>query len=105
MVAEAHGRFVGAAWDRFWNKASHSCGYIDDATIEIGLVVELGYRRRGIGRRLMTRLLALAAEGGVTSLSLSVERDNPAVDLYESLGFRHHDDVDNAWNMFREVNP
>lgn len=53
----------------------------------------------------MTRLLALAAEGGVTSLSLSVERDNPAVDLYESLGFRHHDDVDNAWNMFREVNP
>lgn len=103
VVAEVDGRAVGAAWYRGWSEALHSYGYIDDATPEIGLGVEPGYRRQGIATALMTRLIALALERGVPSVSLSVERDNPAVDLYRTLGFRHSADVDNAWTMCKQL--
>jgi ribosomal protein S18 acetylase RimI-like enzyme len=103
VVAEADGHAVGAAWYRRWSEALHSYGYIDDATPEIGLGVEPGYRRRDIATALMTRLLALASAQGVPSVSLSVERDNPAVDLYRTLGFRHSADVGNAWTMCKQL--
>ncbi len=103
VIAEARGRAIGAAWYRRWTESLHSYGFIDDATPEIGLGVDPGYRRQGVGTALMTRLLALAAEQGVRSLSLSVECDNPAVHLYRGLGFEHHADMDNAWTMRKRL--
>jgi ribosomal protein S18 acetylase RimI-like enzyme len=103
VIADACGRAVGAAWCRRWTEALHSYGYVDDATPEIGLGVDPDYRRRGVGSALMTRLLAVASRRGVGRLSLSVECDNPAVDLYRSLGFEHHADVDNAWTMCKQL--
>ena len=45
-------------------------------------------RRQGIARQLMAAVEALAADTGVTYLSLDVVADNtPAVKLYEELGF------------------
>jgi ribosomal protein S18 acetylase RimI-like enzyme len=44
------------------------------------------FRGRGIGTRLLSELIAEAAESG-RKLSIHVERDNPARRLYERLGF------------------
>ena len=103
VIADVCGRGVGAAWYRRWSESLHSYGYIDDATPEIGLGVDPGCRRQGIGTALMSALLALAVGHGVSSLSLSVERDNPAVRLYRNLGFEHHADVENAWTMRKQL--
>jgi len=50
--------------------------------------VHPAHRRRGIGRMLVERLLAQAANAGMESVRLEVVADNlHAISLYESLGF------------------
>jgi len=52
------------------------------------LFVHPEYRRRGIARMFVERLLANAAEGGLRAVRLEVVADNrAAVALYETLGF------------------
>ncbi len=94
---------VGAAWYRQWSESVPSYGYVDDATPEIGLGVDPGYRGQGIGTALLIALQALAVERGVSSLSLSVDRDNPAIGLYRRFGFEHYADVDAASTMLRRL--
>jgi ribosomal protein S18 acetylase RimI-like enzyme len=99
VVAVRDTETVGAAWYRFWDDALHSYGYIDESTPEVGVGVAPGERGRGVGTALLKELIAVAAERGIATLSLSVERDNPASGLYRKLGFAHHADFDNAWTM------
>ena len=50
------------------------------------------YRRRGLAKALLARVLVLLRERGMTSAYLGVDGLNPnqAVHLYESLGFEVH---------------
>lgn len=53
-----------------------------------GMGVATDYRRQGIGRQLMTAILATARDRQLTSVQLEVLTQNsPAKTLYESLGF------------------
>lgn len=79
---------TGAAWFRLWNEANHSYGYVDEKTAELAIAVERDHRSKGIGRALLRELIALAREKDFEALSLSVSPLNPAVQLYESEGFR-----------------
>lgn len=55
---------------------------------ELGIGVLEPYRRRGVGRILMTALIENAEAVGVWNLTLRVRTFNqPAIALYESLGF------------------
>lgn len=55
------------------------------------LEVDPARRRRGLGRRVISELLEWGAERGASTVWLHVETDNePALALYESLGFRTH---------------
>jgi len=57
---------------------------------DLGLMVALSHRRRGIGRALLERAVAWARESGVRKLELHVFPWNlPAIALYESFGFVH----------------
>ncbi len=58
--------------------------------MDIALLPE--WRGRRIGRRLMEDALAAATERGAF-VSLHVERDNPARQLYQRLGFRDIEEV------------
>jgi ribosomal protein S18 acetylase RimI-like enzyme len=84
VVAEADGHLVGAAWTRI----IPAYGHIDGNTPELALSVLPEYRGRGIGTALMERLFALLRERGYRRTSLSVQQNNPAVRLYERLGYR-----------------
>ena len=56
-----------------------------------GLGVAETYQRRGVGRALMAAAADEAEQMGGDRLGLAVEPDNePAVRLYESLGFERH---------------
>ena len=57
--------------------------------VDIALLPE--YRNRGIGTRLLRGLQSEAAAAG-KPLSIHVERFNPALRLYERLGFRQIED-------------
>lgn len=57
----------------------------DDIRI-IDIALLPSFRRKGIGSRIMNRLIAEADEKKL-SVSLHVEQNNPAMGLYERLGF------------------
>jgi ribosomal protein S18 acetylase RimI-like enzyme len=104
VVAEnASGELLGAAWYRFWSPACHSYGFVSAAVPELGIGVRSEARGRGVGGRLLRALLAEARAQGVDQVSLSVELDNPAIRLYERLGFRRVGSVGGACTMLAEV--
>lgn len=70
----------------------------DDEIRIIDIALRATARRAGIGRRLMQALLDEAAARGVP-VRIHVERGNPALRLYEALGFRVIGEVGIYWFM------
>lgn len=65
---------------------------VGDAVFLKQLFVAPAHQRRGIGTHLIRQLMADAAHGG-KAVTLGVVKINPAVRLYQRLGFRTtHDD-------------
>jgi RimJ/RimL family protein N-acetyltransferase len=81
-VAELDGELVGRlSLARDQHPAS---GHVAD----LGLMVDVGHRRRGIGRALMAAAVEWAQQHGISKLELHVFPWNePAIALYESLGY------------------
>jgi ribosomal protein S18 acetylase RimI-like enzyme len=73
-------------------EAGRAGGELNDGWLGVhGLEVDESLRRRGLGRALMAGLLRLAAEHGATTAWLEVAESNePALRLYDGLGFRRH---------------
>jgi ribosomal protein S18 acetylase RimI-like enzyme len=89
LIAEAApGEPVGAAWYRLFSQESHGFGFVDAETPEVAIAVRGAFRGLGLGSALLEALIARARERGAPALSLSVEGDNPAVQLYERASFR-----------------
>ncbi|WP_121254987.1 GNAT family N-acetyltransferase [Nocardioides ferulae] len=71
--------------------ASGVAAYAEDWVGFRSIVVDPAYRRRGLAVAVMAELLAWGAELGATTAYLQVLGDNePALALYERLGFRDH---------------
>ncbi len=104
LIAEVDGRPVGAAWYRLWTDEDHSFGYYDRFTPEIGIGVIPELRRCGIGRALLTGLIDSARNNSLPALSLSVETGNPAITLYQSLGFKKVAMIDDSITMLLSIN-
>ena len=83
FVAEASTGVVGrVSIARDGNPVSHHVA-------ELGLMVDAGERRRGIGTALMEEAVKWARGSGVTKVELHVFPHNePAIALYRKLGFR-----------------
>lgn len=94
---------VGAIWYRFWTEKNHSFGYVGPDVPELGIAVAAAHRGRGIGSRLLAAILDLAAGQGIRRVSLSVERDNPAVLLYKRYAFTTVCAQGNSWTMIAET--
>jgi ribosomal protein S18 acetylase RimI-like enzyme len=82
-LAEAAAQPIGAAWIRL---LKDGYGYIQQETPELTIAVKPAYRGCGVGSSLLTALFAHAQQH-YPALSLSVSADNPAVRLYQRLGF------------------
>ena len=88
VLALDEGFPVGAAWYRLFSADQPGYGFVDEQTPELAIAVVPSRRGHGHGRELLEGLLERARSEGHTALSLSVERDNPAIKLYERFGFR-----------------
>lgn len=73
----------------------------DDALFLGQLFVEAGFQRRGIGTQVMHRLIDEAARSG-QAVTLGVVKTNPALRLYQRLGFRITHDDDRKFYMRRD---
>jgi ribosomal protein S18 acetylase RimI-like enzyme len=90
---------LGAAWYRFWSKHDHSYGFVSEHIPELAIGVRQEARGRGVGGLLLRELLAEAGQQGISQVSLSVEVDNPALRIYERVGFKKIGGEGNAWTM------
>jgi GNAT superfamily N-acetyltransferase len=99
LAVSASARSLGAAWYRFWSNADHSYGFVSEHIPELAIGVKQEARNRGVGRLLLQELLAEAGRQGISQISLSVEVENPALRLYERLGFEKIGRKGNAWTM------
>ena len=87
VVAHAGGVAIGAAWLRLLvGDDQRSPAFVDERTPEIAVAVTPGTEGRGVGTRLLTELLA-RADAQYEQTTLNARADNPAVRLYERLGF------------------
>ncbi|MBR3226557.1 MAG: GNAT family N-acetyltransferase [Atopobiaceae bacterium] len=84
VVAEVSGEVVGACWVR----TTDEYGHIDDKTPSFSISLYKPYRGQGIGTAMMRAMLAKLREAGYARASLSVQKKNPALRLYERMGFR-----------------
>lgn len=88
LVADIGGEIVGAVWTRIMN----DYGHIDEETPSFAISLYKKYRHKGIGTALMKEMLALLAEAGYEKASLSVQKANYAVKMYEKVGFEVFDE-------------
>lgn len=77
---------VGAAWLRLLTGDNRGFGHVDETTPELSIAVLPEFRGLGIGTRLLTLLLQ-TAQAYYGAVCLSVSPDNPALRLYQRLGF------------------
>lgn len=84
LAAEIEDRIVGVVWVRIMN----DYGHVDDATPSLAISLYKEYRSRGIGTQLMEKMLHFLKNHGYEKVSLSVQKANYAVKLYEKTGFK-----------------
>lgn len=103
LLARIGDRPVGAVWTRRFDAGAPGFGYVDELTPELSIAVVEEFRSAGIGRCLMTAMLAQLRLLGTAQVSLSVETDNPARHLYEQLRFASRGTADGAITMVRTL--
>ena len=74
-------------------------GHIDDKTPSFAISVIKEYRGLGIGTDLMKCMLSWLKKNGYAKASLSVQKENHAVKLYQNVGFTIVDENDNEYIM------
>lgn len=90
---------IGAVWIRTFQGKIKGCGYIDEQTPEIAIALFKEYRNQGIGTELMQQMILLMKEERFKQVSLSITKGNPAIRLYERLGFKVIDENEEDYIM------
>lgn len=83
LVAETDAKIIGAVWVRIMN----DYGHVDDETPSFAISLLKEYRGYGIGTKLMQEMLEELRKDGYTQASLSVQKRNYAVKMYQKVGF------------------
>lgn len=83
LVAETDNKIVGAVWTRIVN----DFGHIDDDVPSLAIPVSKESRGNGIGTRLLLEMIEVLKKERFSAVSLSVQKENFAVKLYERAGF------------------
>ncbi|UZO79960.1 GNAT family N-acetyltransferase [Aquimarina sp. ERC-38] len=103
LVAIENKTLVGACWGRLFNEKDKGYGFINSKTPELSIAVKVSYRNKGIGTKLIEEIIKLYQELNIKSISLSVDKRNPAFRLYSKLGFEVKVETDKSLIMQREL--
>ena len=103
LVALEGGHPIGAAWFRRFKASAPGWGFVDEETPELTIAVVPSRRKHGVGHDLLHALLERAKTAGHRAISLSVEKDSPAVRFYERHGFDVVGENGDAVTMKRDL--
>ena len=99
MVAEADGQIIGAVWVRIMN----DYGHINNNTPSFAISVYKDYRGLGTGTDLMKEMLRVLKARGYKQASLSVQKANYAVRMYQKVGFQIVDENEEEYIMLCQL--
>jgi [ribosomal protein S18]-alanine N-acetyltransferase len=105
VVAETDGLLVGAVWGRAHLPPHAGYGFVGIDIPEIGMAVNAEFRNQGVGAGLMRRITKHYQEQGLQSISLNVDKRNPANHLYDRLNFQVVKENTHAFIMQKLLNP
>ena len=103
LVAEYKGNKIGAVWCRLYNENNKGFGFVSEHIPELSIAVCRHYRNKGIGTMLLTAFYKHLKEAGFHSISLSVDKRNPAINLYLRKGFKIVRANENDHIMLKEL--
>jgi len=95
LIAEVDHKIVGAVWTRIM----HDYGHIDNETPSLAISLYKDYRNYGIGTALMQDMLGILRARGYKQTSLSVQKANYAVKMYQKAGFEVVDENEEEYIM------
>lgn len=87
LVAELNGELIGAIWSRIFSEDEKGFGFIDSKTPELSMSVVENYRKKGIGTKMLKAMLNKFTLLEYDQASLSVDKQNFAMRLYQKFGF------------------
>ena len=90
---------VGSVWTRIMD----DYGHVDDETPSCAVSLYKEYRGQGIGSQLMMKMLDLLRQQSYKKVSLSVQKANYAVKMYEKSGFKTVDENEKEYIMAAEL--
>lgn len=99
LVAEVKGKIVGAVWVRIMN----DYGHMDDETPSLAISLYDEYRSLGIGTALMEAMLQFLKDKRYKKTSLSVQKENYAVNMYRKIGFKVVSETEEEYIMVCEL--
>jgi ribosomal protein S18 acetylase RimI-like enzyme len=103
VVAVRGSERLGAALHRLFDPERPGYGFVGPGIPELTIGLVASERGHRVGTVLLQGLIGEARAAGYPAISLSVEVDNPALRLYQRLGFRRVDAGDNAWTMLLDL--
>ena len=95
LVAEVDKKVVGAVWVRIMD----DYGHIDNETPSFAISLYKDYRGFGIGTDLMKEMLRTLKDRGYKQASLTVQKANYAVRMYQKTGFEIIDENEEEYIM------
>lgn len=101
LVAECDGKIVGAVWVRVMD----DYGHVDDQTPSLAISLYPDYRGQGIGTQLLHQMLELLHQEGYAQVSLSVQKENYALHMYQKAGFKIMEDRGEELLMLAQLPP
>lgn len=88
LVADSDGKIVGAVWVRIMD----DYGHLDSQTPSLAISLYPEYRGQGIGTQLLNQMLDMLRQKGYPQVSLSVQKENYALRMYQKAGFETVED-------------
>lgn len=95
VVAEIQGKVVGAAWTRIMD----DYGHVDEDTPSLAISLYKEYRGKGMGTLLLKELLLELKNAGYERVSLSVQKENYAAEMYKKHGFFVYQEKEDEYIM------
>ena len=94
---------IGASWYRFYTDDNSIRGYIDETIPALVIAVHKNYRRQRIGKKMIEWLIDYASKHSIQKISLSVSKDNYALNIYKQQGFLEYTDKGDAFIMVHKI--
>lgn len=103
LVAESENKLIGAIWTRIYSTTERGYGYVDSKTPELSISVLKEYQRKGVGTRLLKKMIVKFKEYEFEQVSLSVDLQNYALRLYQKFGFVIFESDDKSATMIKKL--